>query len=45
MSDEKSDPPRDPVTTVRPYARIRIIAAIIIIIAALLALGYHSLSG
>ena len=39
------DPRRDSISMVGPYARIRIIAAIIIVIVGFLVLGYRSLFG
>ena len=43
MSDKNPDPRRDSVSMVGPYARIRIIAAILIVVVAIAFLGVRAL--
>lgn len=39
------DPAREPVSMVGPYARVRVIIAVIIFLIAIVALGVRALSG
>ena len=45
MPDKDEEPRRDPVTVVGPYARIRIIAGVVLILFAIAVIGYRSFFG
>ncbi|MDJ0638798.1 MAG: hypothetical protein QNJ20_08190 [Paracoccaceae bacterium] len=45
MSDEDEDRRRDPIEVVGPYARIRIVVAVIVMVFAVAVITYRGFSG
>jgi len=44
-NEKQSDPRRDSISMVGPYARIRVIVAVIVVLFAIVVIGVRALSG